>query len=337
MTPDLTTRYLGLELKNPLVVAACPLTGRLDILRRLADAGAAAVVLPSLFEEQIDHDQMAVVRFYESGAESSPEALSYFPELDEYNTGPEPYLRHIAAAKKAIPVPVVASLNGKSKGGWVRHARRIQEAGADAIELNIYFVCTEPYVTGEQLEARYLELVAAVREVVSIPLAVKIGPFFSSLPNMAYRLVNAGADGLVLFNRFLQPDIDLENLKVAPRMVLSTSDELRLPLRWIAILRASFDVSLAATTGVHTSEDLIKLLLTGADIIMVASALYQHGPEHITALLDGVVDWLEAKEYTSIAQMKGSLSQVNSPDPAAFERANYIKTLVRFTGPDLVS
>ena len=337
MTPDLTTRYLGLELKNPLVVAACPLTGQIEILRRLVEAGAAAVVLPSLFEEQIDHDQMAVFRFYESGAESSPEALSYFPELDDYNTGPTPYLRHISAAKEAIPVPVIASLNGASNGGWVRHAQRIQEAGADALELNIYLVCTEPYVTGAQLEARYLELVSAVREVVSIPLAVKIGPFFSSLPNMASRLVNAGADGLVLFNRFLQPDIDLETLKVVPRMVLSTSDELRLPLRWIAILRAFFDVSLAATTGVHTAEDVLKLLLTGADVTMVASALYRHGPDHVRTLLDGVLDWLRAKEYCSVAQMKGSLSQVNSPDPAAFERANYIKTLVNFTGPDVVS
>ena len=319
MTPDLTTRYLGLELKNPLVVAACPLTGQIEILRRLVDAGAAAVVLPSLFEEQIDHDQMAVFRFYESSAESIPEALSYFPELDDYNTGPAPYLRHISAAKKAIPVPVIASLNGTSNGGWVRHAQQIQEAGADALELNIYFVCTEPYVTGEQLEARYLELVAAVREVVSIPLAVKIGPYFSSLPNMASRLVNAGADGLVLFNRFLQPDIDLETLKVVPRMVLSTSDELRLPLRWIAILRAFFDVSLAATTGVHTAEDVLKLLLTGADVTMVASALYQHGPDHIRTLLDGV---------TRLARSEGVLlgrPDEGEPQPGQLSRPGRIR------------
>src|SRR5262245_10199005 len=337
MSPDLTTRYLGLELKNPLVVAACPLTGQVESLRRLGDAGAAAVVLPSLFEEQLEHAQMAVFRFYESGAESFPEALSDFPELDGYNTGPAPYLRLISLAKKVIPVPVIASLNGTSRGGWVRHARQIQEAGADALELNIYFVCAEPYITGEEVEARYLELVAAVREVVSIPLAVKIGPFFSSLPNMASRLVQAGADGLVLFNRFLQPDIDLETLRVVPRLALSTSDELRIPLRWIAILRAFFDVSLAAATGVHTAEDVLKLLLTGADVTMVASALYRHGPEHLRTLLDGVRAWLEAKEYPSVTQMKGSLSQVNSPDPAAFERANYIKTLVHFTGPEAAS
>jgi dihydroorotate dehydrogenase (fumarate) len=337
MSPDLTTRYLGLELKNPLVVAACPLTGQVESLRRVADAGAAAVVLPSLFEEQLEHDQMAIHRFYESGAESFPEALSYFPELDDYNTGPDPYLQLISGAKKAVPVPVIASLNGASRGGWVRYARQIEEAGADALELNVYFVCTEPYITGEQLEARYLELVAAVRDAVSIALAVKIGPFFSSLPNMASRLVQAGANGLVLFNRFLQPDIDLETLQVVPKLVLSTSDELRLPLRWIAILRAFFDVSLAATTGVHTAEDVLKRLLTGADVTMVASALYRHGPEHIRTLLDGVRAWLEAKEYRSVAQMKGSLSQVNAPDRAAFERANYIKTLAHFTGPEAVS
>jgi dihydroorotate dehydrogenase (fumarate) len=333
MNPDLTTRYLGLELKNPLVVAACPLTGQVESLRRLEEAGAAAVVLPSLFEEQLVHDQMAVYRFYESGAENFPESLSYFPELDDYNTGPAPYMRLISVAKKVVTVPVIASLNGTSRGGWVRHARQIQEAGADALELNIYFVCTEPYVSGEQLESRYVDLVSAVREVVTIPLAVKIGPFFSSLPNMASRLVQAGAKGLVLFNRFLQPDIDLETLRVVPKLVLSTSDELRLPLRWIAILRAFFDVSLAATTGVHTAEDVLKLLLTGADVTMVASALYRHGPDHIRTLLDGVRAWLEAREYRSVSQMKGRLSQVNAPDPAAFERANYIRTLVHFAGP----
>jgi dihydroorotate dehydrogenase (fumarate) len=334
MMPDLRTRYLGLELKNPLVVAACPLTGQVESLRRLEDAGAAAVVLPSLFEEQIEHDAMAIHRFYESGSESFPEALSYFPDLDNYNTGPDVYLAHISAARKAVSVPVIASLNGSSPGGWVRYARQVQEAGADALELNIYFVCTEPYITADQLESRYVDLVAAVRAVVAIPLAVKIGPFFSSLPNMVMRLQRAGADGLVLFNRFLQPDIDLETLRVVPKLTLSTSDELRLPLRWIAILRAYFDISLAATTGVHTADDVIKLLLTGADVTMVASALYRHGPAHIATLLDGVRHWLEAKEYQSVAQMKGSLSQVNAPDPAAFERANYIKTLVHFTGPE---
>jgi dihydroorotate dehydrogenase (fumarate) len=337
VSPDLRTRYLGLELKNPLVVGACPLTGHIETLRRLEEAGAAAVVLPSLFEEQLEHGRMAMHRYYEAGGEPFPEAISYYPELDDYNTGPASYLRLISVAKAVTSVPVIASLNGNSRAGWVHHARQIEEAGADALELNIYFVCTEPYVTGEQLEARYVELVVAVREVVSIPLAVKIGPFFSSLPSMASGLVKAGAGGLVLFNRFLQPDIDLETLQVVPRLTLSTSEELRLPLRWIAILRAYFDVSLAATTGIHTADDVVKLLLVGADVTMLASALYQHGPGHLRTLLDGLSAWLEARGHHSLAEIRGTLSQVSVPDPAAFERANYLKTIVRFAGPEAAS
>ena len=333
MNVDLTTRYLGLELTNPLVISACPLTGKLDRLRRLEDAGAAAAVMPSLFEEQIEHDEMAINRFYEHGAESFPEALSYFPELDDYNTGPDAYLRHIEEAKRSLSIPVIGSLNGTSTGGWVRYGRLIQEAGADALELNIYYVVTDPQ-TGNDVEARYLELVEAVREVVTIPIAVKLGPFFSSIPNMALRLTLAGANGLVLFNRFLQPDIDLETLRVTPNLVLSTSVELRLPLRWIAILRAHFETSLAATTGVHTALDAIKLLLAGADVTMIASALYEHGPNHVRTLLDGIRAWMVEREYPSVAQMKGSLSLINAPDPDAFERANYIKTLVNFTGTE---
>jgi dihydroorotate dehydrogenase (fumarate) len=231
-----------------------------------------------------------------------------------------------------VTIPVIGSLNGTSRGGWVRYAKLIQEAGADALELNIYVVATDPRQTSADVEARYIDLVAAVRASVSIPLAVKIGPFFSSLPNMAGRLVEAKADGLVLFNRFLQPDIDLETLMVAPNLVLSTSDELRLPLRWIAILRGQLDVSIAATTGVHTAPDVLKLLLAGADVTMLASALFRHGADHIRTLLDGIRSWLEEKEYVSVAQMKGSLSQKNCPDPGALERANYVKTLVNFIG-----
>ena len=334
MNVNLETRYLGLELRNPLVISACPLTGKLDTLRRLEDAGAAAAVMPSLFEEQIEHDEMAIHRFYEHGAESFPEALSYFPELDNYNTGPDTYLRHIEAARQSLSIPVIGSLNGASRGGWVRYARLIQEAGADALELNVYDVVTDPRLTANDVESRYLDLVEAIREVVTIPIAVKLGPFFSSLPNMALRLTQAGAQGLVLFNRFLQPDIDLETLRVAPNLVLSTSSELRLPLRWIAILRAHFETSLAATTGVHTAEDAIKLLLAGADVTMIASALYEHGPDHIQALLDGIRTWMAEKDYASVVQMKGSLSLITAPDPHAFERANYIKTLVNFTGAE---
>ncbi|HMB06726.1 MAG TPA: dihydroorotate dehydrogenase-like protein [Isosphaeraceae bacterium] len=334
MSVDLRTRYLNLELASPLVVSACSLTGKVETLVRLEEAGAAAVVLPSLFEEQIEHDEMEAYKFYEDPANSFSEALTYFPEVeDDNNSGPEIYLRHVEAAKAALTIPVIGSLNGTSQGGWVRYARLIQEAGADALELNVYYVVTDPKMTSAQVEDRYIELVTAVRESVSIPLAIKIGPFFSALPNMARRLVAAGADGLVLFNRFLQPDIDPETRSVTPNLVLSTSDELRLPLRWIAILRGQLRASLAATTGVHTAEDVLKMLLAGADVTMLASALYKHGPDHLRALLDGVRSWLEEKEYRSVQQMKGSASQVNSPNPAAFERSNYIKTLTTFIGP----
>lgn len=331
---NLATRYLGLNLKNPLVVSACTLTGQLDQLRRFEDSGAAAVVLPSLFEEQIEHDEMAVHDFYEFTSEKFPEALSFFPEMEDYNTGPEQYLDHVAAAKKALGIPVIGSLNGVSTGGWIRYAKRIEEAGADALELNVYFVATDPNETAEQVERRYLDLVAAVRQAIAIPLAVKIGPYFSALPNFARRLVQSGAEGLVLFNRFLQPDINLETLDVEPRLVLSHSDELRLPLRWIAILRPQLAASLAATTGVHRASDVIKLLLAGADVTMVASALYKQGPEHLLTLLDGLDSWIREHEYTSVEQLKGSLSQVNAPAPGAFERANYIKTLVNFTSQE---
>jgi dihydroorotate dehydrogenase (fumarate) len=334
MSVELSTRYLGLALKNPLVVSACSLTGDLETLRRLEDAGAAAAVLPSLFEEQIEHDQMAVHNFYESTSEAFPEALTFFPEVEDYNAGPGRYLEHLSAAKAALSIPVIASLNGVSTGGWLRHARLIQDAGADALELNVYFVATDPDETAEQIEARYVELVADVRRSVSIPLAVKIGPFFSALPNMARKLTKVGADGLVLFNRFLQPDIDLATLSVAPHLVLSTSDELRLPLRWVAILRPQLKASLAATTGVHTAEDVLKLLLAGADVAMLASALYKYGSGHLGAILAGVRSWLEEHEYESVSQMKGSLSRDNAPDPAAFERANYIKALVDFSGKE---
>jgi dihydroorotate dehydrogenase (fumarate) len=332
MSVDLTARYLGLALKNPLVVAACSLTGKLDTLKRLEDAGAAAVVLPSLFEEQIEHDQMAVHDFYERTSEAFPEAITFFPEVEDYNAGPDTYLRHVGYAKKALSIPVVGSLNGTSVGGWVRYARLIEEAGADALELNVYFVATDPDETSAQVETRYAELVAEVRRSVSIPLAVKVGPFFSALPYVARRLVAAGADGLVLFNRFLQPDIALDTLRVEPRLVLSTSDELRLPLRWVAILRPHLKSSLAANGGIHTPEDVLKVLLAGADVAMLASALYKHGPGHLGDLLDGARRWLEEHEYTSVQQMRGSLSRANAPDPAAFERANYIKTLVEFSG-----
>ncbi len=335
MSVDLSTEYLGLTLANPLVISACSLNSNLDFLRRAEAAGASAAVMPSLFEEQIVHEQIAVNDFYEFTTEKFPEALSFFPEIEASDTGPEAYLRHIDAAKRAVSFPIIGSLNGTSRWGWIDYARKIEEAGADALELNIYYIPTDPDQTAEDVEHRYVDLVLGVKGAIGIPLAVKIGPYFSSLPNMARKLVETGADGLVLFNRFLQPDIDLETLKVTPNLVLSTSQELRLPLRWIAILRGQIEASLAATTGVHTPTDVLKLLLAGADVTMVASALYkQGGASHFRTLLEGVRSWMEEKEYSSVQQMKGSLSQINAPDPDAFERSNYIKTLVDYTGTE---
>lgn len=333
MTVDLRTRYLGLELANPLVPSASTLSSRIDTLKRLQDAGAAAVVMQSLFEEQIEHDELEVHRALEAGTESFPEALSYLPCLDDYNTGPESYLRHVEATKRELEIPVIGSLNGSSPGGWLRYAKLIQEAGADALELNVYFVAADRWMTAEDVERRYLDLVAEVRQAVSFPLAVKIGPFFSSMANMAHRLVDAGADGLVLFNRILQPDIDLETLRVDPTLHLSTSEELRLPLRWIAILRGDLKASLAATTGIHTAEDALKLLLVGADVTMMASALFRHGPEHLGEVLHGIEAWLDEHEYDSVEQMKGSVSRSYCDDPTAFERSNYMEALTSYTSP----
>ena len=327
MSVSLKTKYLGLDLKNPLVASAGPLTGRIDTLMKLEESGAAAVVLPSLFEEQITREEVEIAMLYDFNNEGFAEAQSYLPEMENYNTGPDNYLRLVRQAKQSLTIPVIGSLNGTSNGGWIHYGKMIEEAGADALELNIYFLATDPDTTALQVENQYLELVAGMRGAVSIPLAVKIGPFFSSMANMAKKLFAAGADGLVLFNRFLQPDIDLENLTVEPRLVLSSSDELRLPLRWIAILRSYFDKSLAATSGVHTPEDVVKLLLAGADVAMTTSAVLQHGPGLLSDLLVGLRTWLDEKEYVSVEQMKGSVSQRNSPDPGAFERANYVKTI----------
>jgi dihydroorotate dehydrogenase (fumarate) len=331
---DLRTRYLGLELDNPLVPSASTLSSRIDTLKRLEDAGAAAVVMQSLFEEQIEHDETQTYRVLETGADAFTEtAGSFFPELEEYNTGPDEYLRHLEASKRELSIPVIGSLNGISGGGWIRYAKLIENAGADALELNVYLIAADPAETGDQVERRYLELVGEVRESVSLPIAVKIGPYFSSMANMAQRLVTAGADGLVLFNRFVQPDIDLETLEVEQTLHLSTSEELLVGLRWIAILRGQLDASIAATTGIHTPEDAVKVLLAGADVAMMASALFRHGPEHLTTMRDGIASWLEEHEYASLEQMKGSVSEQNVKDPVAFSRSNYMKMLVDYTSP----
>jgi dihydroorotate dehydrogenase (fumarate) len=330
MSVDLRTRYLGLELAHPIVASASPLTGSIDGLKRLQDAGIAAVVLKSLFEEQIEHEEMAAHNLMMYGAELSPEAQGFFPEM-QYSTGPDSYLELIGEAKRALRVPVIASLNGYTPGGWTSYARRFQEAGADAIELNVYFLAASVDDTSAEVEQRYVDLVQSVTQQVSIPVAVKVAPYFSAMANMAARLARAGAKGLVLFNRFLQPDILLEELEVAPHLVLSTSDELRLALRWIAILRGRVDASLAATGGAHTPEDVLKLLLAGADCVMLASSLLTRGPNHVGALVKGIEAWMSEREYTSVAQLKGSLSQQSCPDPDAFERANYMRALKSYT------
>jgi dihydroorotate dehydrogenase (fumarate) len=332
MSVDLRTKYLGLELKNPLVVAACPLTQSIDNLKKLEDAGAAAAVMPSLFEEQITHEEVAHSQAQDFGTESFAEALSYFPEPAEYRATPDIYLDTIAEAKKAVSMPIIGSLNGVSRGGWVEYAKRIQDAGADALELNIYLIAADMNVSGAEIEEKYLELVRAVKESLSIPLAVKVGPYFSSPGHMAKRIADAGADGLVIFNRFLQPDIDLDDLEISPKLVLSSSNELLLPLRWIAILHGRVDASLALTSGIHGAKCMLKALLAGADVGMIASVLYQKGFGKIGTILANVTEWMEEKEYESVKQLKGSMSQENCPEPAAFERGNYMKALTSFTG-----
>jgi dihydroorotate dehydrogenase (fumarate) len=329
MCADLKTTYLGLALRNPLVVAACPLTGHLQMLKRLEDAGAAAAVLGSLFAEQIDFERAEYCGVAWGGAVAqSPPAWAY--GLNDYNSGPDSYLRHITAAKSALSMPIIGSLNASRGGDWFDFARLMEQAGADAVELNIYFVPTDPHLSGDEVEDRYVEIVAAVRSQISIPLAVKIGPYFSSLPHMASRLVAAGADGLVLFNRFLQPEIDLATMEVASKLALSTPDELRLPLRWIGILSGQLPASLAASTGIHTADDIVKLILAGADVTMTASALIEHGPAYLTTLLDGLTGWLAQRGSSSVADIRGLLSQHRCAHPGAFERANYARALADF-------
>jgi len=324
---DLSTTYLGLKLKNPLVASASPFPKKLENIRRMEAAGLSAVVLHSLFEEQITFESNELDHFLNAGTESFAEALTYFPDLEKYNIGPEPYLELIRKARESVQIPIIASLNGISTGGWVDYARKIEQAGAHALELNLYYLPVDPNLSGAELEEAHVRLVRDVRAKVRIPLAVKLSPFFTALPQMARRLVEAGADGLVLFNRFYQPDLDLDSLQVVPRLKLSTSDDMLLPLRWIAILYGRVKADFALTSGVHTGPDLIKAMMAGASVAMTTSSLLENGIEHAGRILKEAEQWMTEHEYKSIQQMRGSMSQKAVTEPAAFERANYMKAL----------
>ncbi|MEP0845428.1 MAG: dihydroorotate dehydrogenase-like protein [Phycisphaerae bacterium] len=324
---ELSTTYLGLKLKSPIVPAAGPLATDIGAIRDMEEAGAGAVVLHSLFEEQLEHEAAEMAHHLEHGAESFAEANSYFPQPYEFRLGPEEYLEHIRMAREAVSIPIIASLNGVTAGGWTRYARLMQQAGASAIELNVYYVAADAELTADAVEQRYLNVLAAVKSAVTIPVAMKISPYFTALAGFARRLDRAGANGLVLFNRFYQPDIDLDTLDVAPNLILSSSWEMRLPLRWIAILWGRIQADLAATSGVSNALDAIKLVMAGASVTQVCSVLLRKGIYEISTMLDDMQRWMEERGYESLEQMRGSMSRKSIADPGAFERANYMKTL----------
>jgi dihydroorotate dehydrogenase (fumarate) len=324
---DLSTTYLGLELKNPIVPSASPMSRTVGSVKLLEDYGASAVVLYSIFEEQLKHEAKELDHHLSVHAESFAEATSYFPEANEYHTGPDEYLNHIRKLKESIEIPIIGSINGVTDGGWIDYAKLIEQAGADALELNIYYIPTDVSMAGGNIENRYLEIVKDVKKQVKIPVAVKLSPFFTSIPNVAHAMDNLGVNGLVLFNRFYQPDINLDTLNVEPGVVLSNSDSLRLPLRWIAILHKKVKADLAATTGVHTPEDVLKLIMAGANVTMMCSALLRHGAKKIREVLTGVQQWMVEHEYNSLNDMRGSMSHKSVADPSSFERANYMKAL----------
>jgi dihydroorotate dehydrogenase (fumarate) len=327
---NLGTTYLGLNLRTPLVASASPLSRDIDGIRRMEDAGASAIVLYSLFEEQLRREEMELAYHLSAGTESFPESLTYLPARSEFRTGPEAYLCHLEAAKKAVRIPIIASLNGATLGGWTKYARAMEEAGADAVECNIYFIPTDMDLTGIEVEQRYIDIVRSVKSSVHIPVAIKLSPFFSSMANMSKWLVEAGADGLVLFNRFYQPDIDLQELEVRPNVLLSTPQALRLPLTWIGILYGRVRSSLAATSGIHSAEDVIKLLMVGADVTMLCSSLLRNGIGHLSTIEAELRQWMRQHEYESVDQMKGSMSQIRCPDASAFERAQYMRAVKDF-------
>ena len=324
---DLSTTYLGLTLRTPLVPSASPLSEDIDNIKRMEDAGASAVVLYSLFEEQMVQERFELYDRLTQGTESFAEALTYFPQPPQFHLGPEEYLNHIRKAKAAVAIPVIASLNGTSVGGWTSYAKQMQQAGADALELNVYYLPTDMELSVDEIEQTYVDILTAVKSVVTMPVALKLGPFFSNMARMARRLDQAGADALVLFNRFYQPDIDLEALEIRPHVLLSTPQALRLPLTWIGILYGRIRANMAATSGIHQATDVLKMLMVGADVAMLCSVLLQRGIEHIRLIERGMREWMVEHEYKSVQQMKGSMSKQNCADPAAFGRALYISTL----------
>jgi len=324
---DLSTKYLGLQLRTPLVASASPLSHELSGIRRLEDVGASAVVLYSLFEEQISQESYNLEHHLQAGTESFAEAVTYLPQSHDFHAGPDEYLSHIVNAKDAVDIPIIASLNGATLGGWTDYARRIEQAGADAIECNIYFLPTDMNTTSLEIENEYLDILRAVKLAVHIPVAVKLSPFFSNTANMAKRLDATGADGLVLFNRFYQPDIDLDNLVIQPNVLLSTPQDLRLPLTWVGILYGRVKASLAATSGIHQAEDVVKMLMVGARATMMCSVLLREGAEHIRFVERQLEQWMADHEYESVHQMQGSMSQLRCADPSAFERAQYMRAV----------
>jgi dihydroorotate dehydrogenase (fumarate) len=330
---DLRTKYMGLELKHPLMASASPLSGSVDGIKRMEDAGASAVVMFSLFEEQIRHENAAFEHLIESGTESFAESLSYFPTVDDYQVGTEHYLDIIRRASESVSIPIIGSLNGVTDSGWVEYAKQIQEAGAKGIELNIYYIPADLTTSGRDVEQRYLDIVKSVKGAVSVPVALKLSPFFSAFGAMAKQFDDAGVDALVLFNRFYQPDFDLEKLEVMTNLDLSSPAEIRLSLLWIAILHGRLKASLAATTGVHGATEIVKYLMAGADTVMTTSALLKNGVSFLSTLLGELKMWMERREYESVEQMKGSMSQQSVADPSAFERANYIKILESYKSP----
>ncbi len=327
---DLSTKYMGMTLRTPLVASASPLSEDIDNIKKLEDAGIGAIVLHSLFEEQLRLEQEEQEYFSAQGTESFSESLSFFPEMDEYRLGPEAYLEHIGKAKATVDVPIIASLNGSTLGGWTSYAKEMESAGADAIELNIYSIPTDLDMPGSEVESQYVEILKAVKDSVSIPVALKLSPYFSNFANMAKQFEEAGANALVLFNRFYQPDIDLDDFEVTPNLLLSQSNAMRLPMRWIAILKDKLNVDFAATSGVHTGTDVIKMLLVGANVTMLCSALLKHGINHIKNIESHMIEWMGEKEYNSVSELQGSMSQKKTADPGRFERAQYMKALTKY-------